>query len=71
MLELSKKTYVAPWMIASMYTGLDQKDEAFKWLEKSYKQRDHWLIYLNISPVVDKLRSDPRFKALVKKMGFK
>jgi TolB-like protein/Tfp pilus assembly protein PilF len=71
MLELSKKTYVAPWMIASMYTGLDQKDEAFKWLEKSFKQRDHWLVYLKISPVVDKLRPDPRFKALVKKMGFK
>jgi tetratricopeptide (TPR) repeat protein len=70
MLEQSKKSYVAPWMIAAVYGGLGQRDKAFEWLEKSFKERDHWLTYLKMSPVVDSLRSDPRFTVLLKKMNF-
>jgi hypothetical protein len=68
--EQSKQTYVAPWMMAAIHAGLGEKDKAFELLEKSYKMRDHWLTYLKVSPVVDNLRSDPRFKVLLKKMGF-
>jgi len=70
MLGQSKKSYVAPWMIAAVYAGLDQKDKAFEWLEKSFKERDHWLTYLKTSPLVDNLRSDPRFPNILKRMGF-
>jgi len=70
MMEQSKQTYVAPWMMAAIHAGLGEKDKAFELLEKSYKMRDHWLTYLKVSPVVDNLRSDPRFKVLLKKMGF-
>ncbi len=70
MLEQSKKSYIAPWMITAVYAGLGQKDKAFEWLEKSFKERDHWLTYLKTSPLVDNLRSDPRFPKMLKRMGF-
>ena len=70
MREQSKQTYVAPWMMAIVYAGFGEKDKAFELLEKSYKERDHWMTYLKASPAVDNLRSDPRFKVLLKKMGF-
>jgi serine/threonine protein kinase/tetratricopeptide (TPR) repeat protein len=70
MMKQSKQTYVAPWMMAAIHAGLGEKDKAFELLEKSYKERDHWLTYLKSSPIVDNLRSDSRFKVLLKKMGF-
>jgi len=70
MQEQSKKTYIANWMLATIHAGLGQKDKAFELLEASFKEHEHWLIYLKVSPVVDNLRSDPRFKKLLKKMRF-
>ena len=70
MLEQSKKSYIAPWMIAVVYGGLGERDKAFEWIEKSFKERDHWLVYLKVSPIVDNLRSDPRFPKILKRMGF-
>ncbi len=70
MLEQSKKSYIAPWMIAAVHAYLDERDKAFEWIEKAFKERDHWLVYLKVSPVVDILHSDPRFPELLKRMGF-
>jgi serine/threonine-protein kinase len=70
MLELSKHSYVSPWGISLIYVGLDQKDQAFEWLEKAYEERDHWMSSLKVLPILDSIRSDPRFIALLKKMGF-
>jgi len=67
--QLSKQRYVSPFYIALIYMGLGQKDQAFEWLEKAYKKRDHWLETLKVHPWLDSLRSDPRFIELLKKMG--
>jgi len=67
--ELSKQRYVSPAQIALIYAGLGQKDQAVEWLEKAYEERDHWLVLLKIDPLFDSLRSDSRFKALLKKMN--
>ncbi len=69
-LELSEQRYVPPFDIAEIYLSLDQKDQAFEWFEKAYEARDHWLIFLKIHPVSERLHTDPRFKALLKKIGF-
>jgi adenylate cyclase len=55
--------------MAMVYAGLGEKDEAFRWLDEAY--REHWmrLPWIKISPEYDNLRSDPRFQALIKKMG--
>ena len=44
-----------------IYVGLDEKDEAFAWLEKEYQERSWWLLWIKMDPQVDSLRSDARF----------
>ena len=67
--EQSKKRYVAPSNFAKIYIGLGDKDQAFVWLEKGYQQRDVWLTFLRGDPTFDSLRSDPRFRDLVLRIG--
>jgi len=67
--ETSRRRYVSPVEIAVVYAGLSQKDEAFKWLETAYQQRDHSLGNLKVEPQLDNLRSDRRFAELLKRMG--
>lgn len=69
MLEQSKESYISPWMIAVVYASLGKKDKAFEWIEKAFEERDHWLIYLKVSTIVDNLRSDPRFQKSLDRMG--
>ena len=51
------------------YTGLDENDQFFKWLQKAYEERSTDLPWSKIEPTWDRFRSDPRFTALLKKMG--
>jgi len=69
LLELSKQRYVAPYYISLIFGGLGQKNQAFEWLEKAYEERNYWMCFLKVDPMLDNLRSDPRFKALLKKMN--
>lgn len=67
--ELAKHhKYVPPYQVALIYTALGEKDRAFEWLERAYEARDDgflWCIELN--PMWDSLRSDPRFADLVRR----
>lgn len=67
--ELSKQRYVSSFYIALIYVGLGQKDQALEWLEKAYEEHDHALETLKVDPMLDSVRSDPRFMSLLKKMG--
>jgi hypothetical protein len=55
--------------IAIAYTTLGRKDEAFAWLEEAYSNRDPWLPFLAVHPEFDRLHGDPRFDALVRRIG--
>jgi DNA-binding winged helix-turn-helix (wHTH) protein/TolB-like protein/tetratricopeptide (TPR) repeat protein len=68
--ERAKRTHVLPYDIAVIYVGLGEKDRAFEWLEKSFAERDEGLLYLRVDPVLDSLRSDPRFADLLRRVGF-
>lgn len=68
--ELSTGTYVSPYFIAAIYAGLDDKEQAFDWLERAYWERSSWLLYLLAEPRLDGLRSDPRFQDLLHRMNF-
>ncbi len=57
--------------IAFLYYELGEKDKAFKWLDKSYQNREVWLLLLGVDPLLDDIRSDPRGIALLKKMGLR
>jgi len=69
LLEHAKKAYVPPLLLANLYFALGEKDEGFKWLDKSYEERDSTLLEIKVDPGLDSVRSDPRFTALLKKMG--
>ncbi len=62
-------TGVGRYEIALVYAGLGEKDEAFAWLEKAFAARDKGLTYLKIDPCLDPLRSDSRFRDLVRRVG--
>jgi len=49
--------------------GLGEKDQAFQWLEKSYQDHGNDLTGLKIDPLLESLRSDPRFTDLVRRVG--
>jgi len=67
--ELSKQRYVSPYCKAMIYVGLGDMDQAFDYLEKAYLERESFMATINTLPFFDNVRSDPRFKALLKKIG--
>jgi TolB-like protein/Flp pilus assembly protein TadD len=67
--ELSKQRYIPAYHFAIVYAGLDQKDQAFAWLEKAYQERSNYLLFLNVIDPMVPLRSDPRFQDLVRRIG--
>jgi serine/threonine protein kinase/tetratricopeptide (TPR) repeat protein len=67
--ELATHRYVAPYFIAGIHVGLREHDRALEYLEKSYEEHSHWLIYLHIDPSMDGLREDPRFQNLLSRVG--
>jgi len=70
LIEQSKSRYVPSYWIAVIHAGLDEKDEAFAWLEKAYQERSWWLLWIKMDPRVDSLRSDVRFTGLMRRVGF-
>jgi TolB-like protein/Tfp pilus assembly protein PilF len=65
----SKIKYVSNVYIAILYISLARKDEALELLEKAYEEHDPGLTFIRVNPIYDTLRSDPRFKELIKKIG--
>ena len=63
-------SYVAPTRIARLYAYADEGDAALQWLEKGYEERDFEMVYLDVHPDWENLRSDPRFQDLVRRMNF-
>jgi TolB-like protein/Tfp pilus assembly protein PilF len=68
--ELSSRRYVAARGIAEIHIGLGNVDDAFAWLEQAFQQRNGWLIHIRENPRYDRLRGDPRYVDLVRRMNF-
>jgi hypothetical protein len=60
---------VRPYDVAYDAVLLGDRDLALEWLEKSYQNRDYWLLFIGVEPEMDPVRSDPRFQALVRRLG--
>lgn len=67
--DLAKQRYVSPTWQAYVYLGLGEKKKALDWLEKCYTAQDFACYYLKSDQLYDPLRHEPRFQALVKKVG--
>jgi serine/threonine protein kinase/Tfp pilus assembly protein PilF len=66
---LPKDRYVGPIFRALVWTGLGEKNKALEELERAYLERESAMAFLGVWPIFDSLRSEPRFKALLKKMN--
>jgi DNA-binding winged helix-turn-helix (wHTH) protein/TolB-like protein/Flp pilus assembly protein TadD len=69
LVQRSRARYVPPFDIALVYIGLGERDHALEWLESAYQERSTYLAYAKTDPMFDPVRSDPRFAALLRRMG--
>jgi adenylate cyclase len=67
--SLLTKKFVTAYGIGLVYAGLDDKEQAFEWLNKAYEERSNWLVWLKTDPRWVMIKSDERFVELVNKVG--
>ena len=67
----SRHQYVPPSYLAIVYIALGDREKAFAYLQKSFDERSEHILYLGVEPLVDPLRGDPRFDALLQRIGLK
>src|SRR6266545_711256 len=65
----AEKRYVCPYEIATIYTGLGQKDAAFDWLQKGVAERADCMPWTMADSKIDPLRADPRYKDILRGIG--
>jgi Flp pilus assembly protein TadD len=62
--------YVSPYHLAILNTGLGRIEEALRRLESACAQRDLWMVWLQTEPRFDRLRGEPRFDGILRRLGF-
>jgi len=67
--EISRAAYVPPSSFAWIHLGLGNVGEAFTWMERAIDARDPMVMPIKSYPFLDPLRTDPRFRALLRKMN--
>jgi eukaryotic-like serine/threonine-protein kinase len=69
MTALSKRRYEDPAFIGVIYAAVGDKDQAFAWLEKGFKEKSDGIQYLKNNHMLEPVRSDPRYADMLKRMG--
>jgi tetratricopeptide (TPR) repeat protein len=64
-----QRGYSPAFQIAYVYEGLGRTEDALDWLDRAFEERDGWLIYLNVGPWFESLRSEKRFQDLLQRMS--
>jgi TolB-like protein len=70
MIAYRDTVFFPAWQISTLYTRADLKEEALNWLWKSYEEHDGNMPVINVDPLFDNLRDEPRFKDLLHTMSF-
>ena len=63
------KRYIPATYFGMLYAGLGDTEQALVWLEKAYEDRADGLMWINVDPMLDQLKVEPRFQNLVKRIG--
>ena len=69
LLAREASSYLPPFHMSMAYVGLGDFDQSFGWLDRAVEEHDPHALGLNIVPAFRPLRSDPRFGALLKRIG--
>jgi tetratricopeptide (TPR) repeat protein len=69
LLALAKKNPVSPGLIALVYLALDERAQGLTWLEKAYAQHSSMMTWLKVDPRFDRIREEPRFQDLMRRVG--
>lgn len=69
LVAIARERYVPPYAMALVHAGLEEADDSFQWLGRSFDVHDVHLIFLPVDPKWDPFRADPRFPALLKDCG--
>jgi len=65
----SLETYLSRYWMAALAVSIGEVDEAFTWLDKAFRDQAFWIRELNVDPLFTGVRDDPRFGALIAKLG--
>jgi serine/threonine-protein kinase len=60
---------VSAWGIAALHASLGDVDDAFRWLELAFEERATGLTFLRVHPRLDPIRSDPRYRTMLRRVG--
>ena len=69
--DLAKSRYVPSYLLARIYFGLDDNDRVFELMDRALEERYGYLVYLDVEPMFDGLRADPRYEGLVSRVGLR
>jgi tetratricopeptide (TPR) repeat protein len=69
LIGLSTKYPISPGMIALIYIALDDREQSFAWLEKAYARHSYMMTWLKVDRRFDKIRPEPRFQDLMRRVG--
>jgi tetratricopeptide (TPR) repeat protein len=68
--KVSARSYLDPYNVAMLYDGLGDTNRTMEWLDRAYRERSSSLYALRIELFSDRLRGDPRFRDLLRRMNF-
>src|SRR5262249_35155987 len=67
--ERSAREYVSPYVLATIYVALGDKDRTMECLEKAVPEQSSYLAFIRVEPKFDSMRSDPRFIDFIGRIG--
>ena len=67
--SLQDQRYVSPYVVALVYAGLNDRDAAFRVLDRAIVERSHWLVWIALDPRWINLRGDLRYRELIRRVG--
>jgi len=67
--EAAKTRFVHAFDFAILHIALAEYDRAFEWLDRTVEERSAWIPYLRVTPLLDRIRSDPRFGVLTRRVA--
>jgi tetratricopeptide (TPR) repeat protein len=68
--SIERASYVDPWAIGIALAGLERFDDAISWFGRMYAERSPSAFCIRCDPLLDPLRSEPRFASIVRRLGF-